>query len=293
MVDVNEFYDYATGTFSYVVADKATGHCAVVDPVLNYQQASARISTESVDQIMAYIGTQQLQLKWILETHAHADHLSAADYLRLHLGGSIGIGENIRLVQDTFAKLFNKAELLAPDMRTFDRLFSDGERISLGQSEFEVIQTPGHTPACVSYKIDDSVFVGDTLFKPLAGTARADFPGGDAHLLYQSIQTILALPEGTWLYHCHDYPKGHDRPQYLSTVAEQLSSNIMVNQGISEPEFVAKRNARDKTLDVPALFYPALQLNINAGILPRYESNGIRYLKIPINQLDGANESDE
>lgn len=290
MIDIKSFYDHESGTFSYVLSDVASAQCAVIDPVLNFDPGAAKVVASSADQIVRYICKNRLSLRWILETHIHSDHLSAADYLRCQLGGKIGIGENVRLVKKVFSKLFNFDADESDPLSHFDQLFADGDTISLGETHIHVLQTPGHTPACVSYRVDGAVFVGDTLFQPLAGTARADFPGGDAHLLYQSIKRLLALPPDTVIYLCHDYPVGQQAAQFATTVGEQRRSNVMLNDSTTEAEFVANRTARDKTLDVPALFYPALQVNIKAGTLPVFEDNGIRYLKIPLGQLAGVNE---
>lgn len=283
-VQVNAFLDAQTETWSYVVYDKNSAKAAIIDPVLELDYSSGRTSTEGADKIIAFIQQQQLSLEWILETHAHADHLSSAPYIRARLGGKIAIGGNITLVQETFKNIFNLTDL-ALDGSQFDHLFADGERFQLGDIECSVMLTPGHTPACMTWIIGDAVFVGDTLFMPDVGTARCDFPGGDAKTLYRSTQKILAMPDDTKLYMCHDYPPAGRDYQYLSTVAEQKLNNIHVRQGISEQEFVAMREARDATLAMPRLIIPSIQVNVRAGEMPAAEDNGTVYLKLPINTL--------
>ncbi|MAR91654.1 MAG: MBL fold metallo-hydrolase [Pseudomonadota bacterium] len=282
---IKAFFDPATYTISYVVHDGQGGPCAIIDPVLDFEPKAARISTVSAQLIVDYVREQGLTVEWILETHAHADHLSAAHWLQRKLGGRIAIGDGISAVQAHFAGLFNLGAEFVPDGSQFDHLFQDGERFTIGALEAEVMFTPGHTPACVSYHIADAVFVGDTLFMPDYGTARADFPGGDARALYQSIQRLMALPARTRLFMCHDYQPGGREPRWETTVAEQRQHNIMVHDGVSEADFVAARQKKDAQLAAPVLILPSLQVNIRAGQLPAAESNGIQYLKLPLNQL--------
>ena len=284
--DVREFFDPATYTYSYVVADPATGHCAIVDSVLDYDPASGRTSCGSADRIIAYVRSRGLQVQWLLETHVHADHLSAAPYLKRELGGQLGIGENITVVQNTFGKLFNAGRDFATDGSQFDRLFADGDEFHIGEIRAQAMHTPGHTPACMTYLIGDAGFVGDTLFMPDYGTARCDFPGGDASTLFRSIQKLFALPGETRLFMCHDYKApGRDDFHYQTNVAEQRAHNVHVHQGIAEADFVAMRRERDAGLDMPALILPSVQVNMRAGQLPLAEDNGIHYLKIPLNVL--------
>jgi glyoxylase-like metal-dependent hydrolase (beta-lactamase superfamily II) len=284
--DVREFFDPATYTYSYVVADPATRHCAIVDSVLDYDPASGRTSCDSVDRIIAYVRSRGLQVQWLLETHVHADHLSAAPYLKRELGGQLGIGENITVVQNTFGKLFNAGSDFATDGSQFDRLFADGDEFHIGEIRAQAMHTPGHTPACMTYLIGDAGFVGDTLFMPDYGTARCDFPGGDASTLFRSIQKLFALPGETRLFMCHDYKApGRDDFHYQTNVAEQRAHNVHVHQGIAEADFVAMRRERDAGLDMPALILPSVQVNMRAGQLPPAEDNGIHYLKIPLNVL--------
>jgi glyoxylase-like metal-dependent hydrolase (beta-lactamase superfamily II) len=284
--DVHAFFDEATNTVSYVIADPATGAAALVDPVLDFDPASGRTSTASADRLLRHVQANGLSVEWILETHVHADHLSAAPYLKERTGGRVGIGEHIRQVQQTFRALFNMEPSFATDGSQFDHLFADGERFRIGSLEACVLHTPGHTPACLTYVVGDAAFVGDTLFQPDFGTARTDFPGGDARTLYRSIRRILDLPPATRLFTGHDYkPAGRDRYLWESTVAEQRAGNVHVRDGVSEDEFVAMRTARDARLDVPKLILPAIQVNVRAGHLPPPEDNGIRYLRIPIDAL--------
>jgi glyoxylase-like metal-dependent hydrolase (beta-lactamase superfamily II) len=283
---ITAFFDETTFTVSYIIHDPVTGMAAILDSVLDFDPVSGRTDTNSADQLLAYIRHNNLRVEWILETHAHADHLSAAPYLKKELGGRISIGAGITRVQNTFADIFNFEEGFTCDGQQFDRLFEDGETFSLGKLNFRVMATPGHTPACVTYCIGDNAFVGDTLFMPDFGTARADFPGGDAAQLYRSIRRILALPEKTTLYMCHDYKApGRNAFAWITSVAEQRKSNIHVHDGVSEEEYVTMRTAKDKTLCVPRLILPAIQINIRAGKLPPKESNGRRYLKLPLNTL--------
>ncbi len=284
--DVKAFFDEATFTVSYVVKDPGSDSCAIIDSVLDYDPKSGRTDTESADAIIAYVKERGLKVEWLLETHAHADHLSAAPYIQKELGGTTAIGSHITDVQDVFAKLFNVEKGFQTDGRQFEHLFEDGEEFSIGGLTLRAMHTPGHTPACMTYVTDGAAFVGDTLFMPDFGTARADFPGGDARTLYQSIQKVLALPDETTLYMCHDYKApGRDEYKWETTVAEEKAANVHVGAGKSEDEFVAMREARDATLDMPTLILPSVQVNIRAGEMPPAEDNGVRYLKLPIDQL--------
>jgi glyoxylase-like metal-dependent hydrolase (beta-lactamase superfamily II) len=283
---VQVFFDPASFTYSYVVRDPASQACAIIDPVLDYDPAAGRIGHASAQQIIDYVRTEQLQVQWLLETHVHADHLSAAAYLQEQLGGCMAIGAHIGLVQTVFAKLFNAGAEFATDGSQFDQLFADGAHFNIGGLVAQVLHTPGHTPACLTYVIGDAAFIGDTLFMPDYGTARCDFPGGDARALYRSIQQIFALPDATRLFMCHDYKApGRSEHQYLSTVVEQRGQNVHVHAGVDEDSFVAMRNARDASLAMPALMLPSVQVNMRAGHLPPAEDNGVRYLKTPLNQL--------
>lgn len=282
---VQAFFDADTETYSYVVYDKPKGHAAVIDTVLDFDPKSGRTSTDGAQRIVDFVRQQELTVDWMLETHAHADHLSAAPFVRDEVGGKIAIGENIRAVQAIFRDVFNLEKAFLPDGSQFDKLFSDGETFSVGELQGRVIYTPGHTPACMAWQIGDAVFVGDTIFMPDVGTARCDFPGGSASTLYQSIRKLLALPEETRLFMCHDYPPQGRGHEYETTVGEQKKHNIHVHDGISEAEFVKMREARDATLDMPRLILPSIQVNIRAGQMPPAEDNGVTYLKIPLNQL--------
>jgi glyoxylase-like metal-dependent hydrolase (beta-lactamase superfamily II) len=284
-LNIRAFFDEATFTVSYLIWDGATNAAAVIDPVLDYDPKSGRTSTMSADAILDAAVSQDLKIEWVLETHAHADHLSAGAYLREKVKAKIVIGERIRTVQSTFRTIFNIADQTT-DGSDFDRLVKDGDRIALGILTIEVLHTPGHTPACVSYRIADAVFVGDTLFMPDYGTARVDFPGGDARTLYRSIQRILSLPPETRLFMCHDY-KAPGRTTYAweTTVAAERGRNVHVRDGVSENEFVARRTERDRTLAMPVLLLPSVQVNIRAGRMPTPEANGVSYLKIPVNAL--------
>jgi len=279
---VNAFFDKDTSTFSYVIKDPASSACAVVDSVLNIDYPSGTVSYTGADAIIAFIQKQQLQVQWLIETHVHADHLSAAPYIQGKLGGKIGIGDKITVVQDTFAKVFNTGADFRHDGSQFDHLFHDGEHYQIGNLEAFALHTPDHTPACMTHVAGDAAFVGDTIFMPDQGTARADFPGGNAHTLFQSIQKIFDLPETTRLFMCHDYPEGRE-VEYETTVSAEKSGNIHVNSGISAAEYVTRREARDATLAMPRLILPALQVNMRAGHFSAPESNGLAYLKIPIN----------
>jgi len=283
---VQVFFDPHTSTFSYVVYRPGEAACAIIDSVLDYDPKSGSVDTASADAIIDFVQGEGLEVQWILETHAHADHLSAADYLKRKLGGRIAIGEHIKQVQSVFKGIFNLKDDLASDGSQFDHLFADGEAFMIGSMQVKALHVPGHTPADLAYQVEGlGIFIGDTLFMPDVGTARCDFPGGNASTLYRSIKKLLAFPGGTRLYLCHDYPpEGRDR-QCCCTVAEQRADNIHVRDGTSEDEFVAMRTARDKTLDMPVLILPAIQINIRAGQCPPPEDNGVRYLKIPINQF--------
>ncbi len=278
---VRSFVHAASGTATHVVWCPRTRRAAVIDSVLDFDPQSGRTSARSADAVCAFVGEAGLTVDWLLETHVHADHFSAAACLRDRLGGRIGVGAGIRQVQHVFRTVFNAGHMHT-DGRPFDRLFDDGEILPIGTLQATVLHTPGHTPACVSYVIGGDAFVGDTLFMPDAGSARCDFPGGDARTLYRSIRRLLALPPGTRLHLCHDYPPARREAQWCTTVAEQRAANVHVRDGIGEDEFVALRTARDRTLDMPALLLPAVQVNAQAGRLPPAEDNGVRYLKIPL-----------
>lgn len=283
---VHAFFDEPTFTVSYVVEDPATKIAAIVDSVLDYDPASGRTSHDSADKIVAFVKARGLTVEWLLETHVHADHLSAAPYLKAALGGKIAIGANIKTVQGIFSKVFNAEPGFATDGRQFDHLFSDGDIFAVGTIEGRVMHTPGHTPACLTYLIGDAGFVGDTLFMPDYGTARCDFPGGDAATLFRSIKKIFALPPETRLFMCHDYKApGRDSYAWETTVGEEKARNIHVHDGIAEADFVAMREKRDATLSMPRLILPSVQVNMRGGELPPPEDNGTRYLKIPLNAL--------
>lgn len=281
--EVHAFFDEASHTFSYVVWDPTTGRAAVFDSVLDYDAASGRTGHASADALIAFVRAQGFGVDWVIDTHVHADHLSAAPYVQAQLGGRLGIGEHIRDVQDTFGQLFNAGPGFRRDGSQFDHLFKDGERYMIGNIEAVAIHTPGHTPACMTHRVGDAAFVGDTLFMPDYGTARCDFPGGDARTLYRSIQRIFALPQETRVFLCHDYkPAGRDVFVHETTVGAERRDNIHVRDGIGEDDFVRMRNARDASLAMPALILPAVQVNMRAGQLPPAEDNGVRYLKIPL-----------
>ncbi|MFY3385918.1 MBL fold metallo-hydrolase [Paracidovorax sp. MALMAid1276] len=282
---IEAFFDDATGTVSYVVFDQPGGHCAVVDSVLDYDPKSGRTRPQSADRIVAFVQRQALTVQWILETHAHADHLSAAHYLRGKLGGKIAIGASITQVQKVFNKVFHLEPGFHPDGSQFDHLLHDNDVFDIGQLKARALAVPGHTPACMAYQVGDAVFVGDTLFMPDVGTARCDFPGGSAHTLYQSVRRLLALPPETRLFMCHDYPPDGRTPTWMCTVADQRERNIHVRDGVSEEAFVELRTRRDAGLDMPVLILPAVQVNIRAGAMPPPEDNGVRYLKVPLNTL--------
>lgn len=280
--NIRAFFDEPTNTVSYLVSDPQTKQAAIIDPVMDYDHRSGRIGVASADAILRSAAEEGLTISWILETHAHADHLSAAPYLKRRTGARVGIGEHIRDVQHIFRPVFNLDDV-SGDGSEFDHLFRDGERFNIGALEAEVIYTPGHTPACVSYRIGDAVFVGDTLFMPDYGTARTDFPGGDAAMLYRSIQKLLALPAQTRMFLCHDYKApGRDYFAWETTVGEQRERNVHVGGSVDEATFVALRTKRDATLAAPELLLPSIQVNIRAGRLPQAESNGVRYLKISL-----------
>ncbi len=282
---VFHFFEEDTNTFSYVVQDPASSACAIIDSVLNFDMASGRATYASADEIIKFVQDNQLEVQWIIETHVHADHLSAAPYLKQHLGGKIAIGEHVATVQETFATIFNADADFAKDGSQFDHLFKDEEQYSIGSLVARAIHTPGHTPACMVHIIGATAFVGDTLFMPDAGTARADFPGGNAAQLFDSIQKILQLPGETKVFMCHDYGAQGRDIAYETTVAAEVEKNIHANRTVEQAQFVAMREARDKTLDVPHLILPSLQVNMRAGHFPKAEPNGTVYLKVPVNIL--------
>lgn len=283
---IQSFLDPASKTYTHVVYEQDAGQCAVVDPVLDYDPASGRSGTTQADRVIAFVREHRLTVQWLLETHAHADHLSAASYLRRELGGKIAIGQSIGQVQNVFKALFNLEAQFAVDGSQFDHLFGPDETFFIGNLKATALHVPGHTPADMAYLIDDDVIlVGDTLFMPDVGSARCDFPGGNAHQLYASIRKLLAFPASVRLYVCHDYPPDHREPHCMSTVGEQRQHNIHVHDGIDEATFVTMRTQRDATLGMPTLLLPAIQVNVRAGNLPPAEANGVTYLKIPLNQL--------
>jgi len=283
---VEAFFDEATNTVTYVASDPSSSLCAIIDPVLDFDQASGRTSTSSADEVIEFIHANEYQVAWILETHAHADHLTAAQYLKEKTGGNIGIGRHITDTQQIFKNVFNLGDGFSADGQQFDRLFDDDEVLEVGGLQIRVMHTPGHTPACVTYLVGDAAFVGDTLFMPDFGTARVDFPGGDAATLYRSIKRIYQLPDETRLFMCHDY-KAPGRGEYAwqTTVAEQRAENVHIRDGVSEQEFVEFRTARDATLGVPKLILPSIQVNIRAGQMPAAEDNGVAYLKLPVDAI--------
>lgn len=283
---VKGFFDPDTNTISYVVSDPSSKQCAIIDSVLDYNANAASTSTASADVLIDYVRQQGLSVQWLLETHVHADHLSAAPYLQEQLGGILAIGSHIRTVQDVFAKVFNTGNDFKHDGSQFNQLFEDGDTFMLGEIEACAMHTPGHTPACMTYMIGNAAFIGDTLFMPDYGTARCDFPGGDAAELYRSVQKIFALPDNTRVFLCHDYlPEGRSEYQWETTVAAQRSDNIHIHEGVSAEQFVAMRTSRDAELDMPQLILPSVQVNMRAGHLPAAEDNGVQYLKIPVNVL--------
>lgn len=283
---IKAFFDQATFTVTYVVHDPESRRAAIIDSVLDYDPASGRTSFSSADAVLAYVGEKELSIDWHLETHAHADHLSAAPYLQGRLGGKIAIGEHIVTVQEAFGKLFNAGTEFERDGSDFDHLWKDGDHFKIGNLDVTVLHVPGHTPACIAYVIGDAVFVGDTMFMPDYGTARADFPGGDARTLYKSAMRLLSLPPETRLFMCHDYlPEGRKEYVWETTVEAERKTNVHIHDGVSEDEFVAMREARDKTLAMPKLILPSVQVNMRAGHMPPPEDNGVTYLKIPVNAV--------
>lgn len=283
--EVTAFFDEATNTVSYVVKDPKSNACAIFDSVMDIDYAAGRISYQSADKIIGYVRDHKLKVEWLIETHAHADHLSAAPYIQEKVGGKLGIGSNIKIVQDVFGKIFNEGTEFQRDGSQFDRLFEDGDTYTIGGMTAFAMLTPGHTPACMTHVVGDAAFVGDTLFMPDGGTARADFPGGDARVLYRSIKRVLALPPEGRLFMCHDYaPNGRDI-KWETTVAEERAHNIHVRDGVSEDEFVKMRTERDETLALPKLIIPSIQVNIRGGHLPEPDASGKRHLKVPINEL--------
>lgn len=284
--NVKAFFDSDTNTITYVVSDPASKQCGIIDSVLDYNDHAATTSTASADLVIDYVRQQGLTVQWLLETHVHADHLSAAPHLQEQLGGTLAIGSHIRTVQDTFANIFNTGSDFKHDGSQFNQLFEDGDTFMLGEIEVHAMHTPGHTPACMTYVIGDAAFIGDTLFMPDYGTARCDFPGGDAGELYQSVQKLFALPDDTRVFLCHDYlPEERSEYQWQTTIAAQKRDNIHIHEGISEEQFVAMRTNRDAGLDMPRLILPSVQINMRAGHMPAAEDNGIQYLKIPVNVL--------
>jgi glyoxylase-like metal-dependent hydrolase (beta-lactamase superfamily II) len=280
---IQAFFDAATWTVSYVIFDQPGGHCALVDSVLDYDPKSGRTQTHSADRLIEFVQRHHLTVQWILETHAHADHLSAAHYLRKQLGGKIAIGAAITQVQDVFKGIFHLEPEFHPDGRQFDQLLHDDEVFHIGPLTAKALAVPGHTPACMAYQVEDAVFVGDTLFMPDVGTARCDFPGGNAQTLYQSVRKLLSLPASTRLFMCHDYPPSGREAHWQTTVGDQRAHNIHVHDGVTQEAFVQLRTRRDATLEMPVLMLPSVQVNIRAGEMPPAEANGVRYLKIPIN----------
>ena len=281
---IHAFFDPATATVTYVVYEGEGGACAIIDSVLDYDPKAGRTATTSADKVIAFVREHGLQCRWLLETHAHADHLSAAPYLQRQLGGEVAIGAAIQAVQQAFADIYHQHGATS-DGSQFDQLFAPDQVFQIGALEVRALHVPGHTPADLAYQIGDAVFVGDTLFMPDVGSARCDFPGGSAALLYRSAQRLLALPPATRLFMCHDYPPAGREPRWETTVAAQRAANIHLRDGITEDQFVALRTGRDATLEMPTLILPAIQVNINAGKLPEPEENGVRYLKIPLNAL--------
>ena len=282
---IKDFFDPDTWTYTYVVYEDDGSPCVIIDSVLNYDPKSGRTSTKSADEVIAFVKEHQLQVSWILETHAHADHLTAAPYLQSHLGGKLVIGDHIINVQTVFKGVFNLDDRFKADGAQFDYLLKEGESLAFGNLSLKALFVPGHTPACMAYEIGDAIFVGDTLFMPDVGTARCDFPGGDAKTLYRSIQKILSYPGQTKLYMCHDYPPNGRPAMGMTTVADEKANNIHVHDGVTEDQFVQMRTARDKTLEMPTLILPSIQVNIRAGHFPEPDANGVAYLKIPLNAL--------
>ncbi len=284
-MDIKHFFDSDTATFTYVVSDPSTGNCAIIDSVLDYDMASGRTSTRCADAVIAYVKAQGLDVQWILETHVHADHLTASHYLKEQLGGRIGIGEHVKDVLAYWVPLLNNGHDTPLDGSQFDHLFREGEVFAIGSIQVKVIYTPGHTPACVCYHMGEAVFVGDTIFMPYVGTARTDFPGASAATLYNSIQKLYALSDNTRIYVCHDYPREGDKEQCFTTIAEEKKANVLVHQGIGKADYVQTRNARDAGKPVPRLLLPSLQVNLRAGGFGKPESNGVQYIKIPVDKV--------
>ena len=280
---VQSFFDHVTSTVTHVVSAGTGSACAIIDSVLDFDPKSGRTSTCSAEAVIAFVRAQELRVEWLLETHAHADHLSAAPWLAEQLGGRIGIGADIRTVQHAFSSIFNIHPRAPQDGSQFDQLFVPDASFTIGRLEARAMHVPGHTPADMAYRIGDAVFVGDSLFMPDLGTARCDFPGGSASMMYRSVRRILALPESTRLFMCHDYPPAGREARWVTTVAEQRAANVHIRDGVTEEQFVEMRTRRDATLEMPTLILPAIQVNLNAGRLPDAEENGVRYLKIPIN----------
>ena len=283
--EVTAFFDAQTNTVSYVVKDPGSKSCAVIDSVMDIDYAAGRISYESADKVIAFIEEHGLKVEWLIETHAHADHLSGAPYIQKKVGGKLGIGENIKIVQHVFGKIFNEGTEFQRDGSQFDRLFKDGDTYEIGGMTAFAMLTPGHTPACMTHVIGNAAFTGDTLFMPDGGTARADFPGGDAHVLYHSIKRVLSLPPEIRLFMCHDYAPGGRDIKWETTVGEERANNIHVRDGVSEDEFVKMRTTRDATLALPKLIIPSIQVNMRGGNLPEPDAEGKRHLKVPINEL--------
>ncbi len=282
---VKAFFDPATNTITYVVRDPSSNSCAIIDPVMDFDHAAARLTYESADQVIAYITDNGLKLEWLIETHVHADHLSAAPYIQEKLGGKIGVGAGISIVQDVFGKVFNEGTEFQRDGSQFDALFEDGDTYMIGNMQVKTLHTPGHTPACMTHVVGEAAFIGDTMFMPDSGSARADFPGGDAGVLYDSIQKVLSLPNETRLFMCHDYGAGGREIQWETSVAEEKTTNIHVGGGKTREEYIAFRTTRDAELDMPKLIIPAIQVNMRAGNLPKDADNGTTYLKVPVNAL--------
>ncbi|MBU3564071.1 MBL fold metallo-hydrolase [Polynucleobacter sp. Tro8-14-1] len=282
---VKGFFDRDTWTVTYVVYEKPTSSCIIIDSVLSYDPKSGRTHTKMADEVIEFIKKNELKTEWILETHTHADHVTAAPYLRSELGGKVAIGDHISVVQSVFKDIFNLENSFPVDGSQFDRLLKDGEEIHFGKLSFKALFVPGHTPACMAYQVGDAIFVGDTMFMPDVGTARCDFPGGDAHVLYQSMKKILSFPPQTRLFMCHDYPPNGRPVQFETTVADEKKFNIHMHDGITEEQFIEMRKKRDATLEMPVLILPAIQVNIRAGEFPAKESNGVAYLKIPLNAV--------
>jgi len=280
---VKGFFDPDTWTVTYVVYEKSGSQCIIIDSVLSYDPKSGRTHTKMADQVIDFVKQNELKTEWILETHAHADHVTAAPYLKSKLGGKVAIGDHISVVQGVFKGIFNLEQSFPTDGSQFDHLLQDGEEVHFGNLSFKAMFVPGHTPACMAYQVGDAIFVGDTMFMPDVGTARCDFPGGDAHVLYQSMRKILSFPPETRLFMCHDYPPNGRPVQFETTVADEKKSNIHMHDGISEEQFIEMRTKRDATLEMPVLILPAIQINIRAGEMPAKESNGVSYLKIPVN----------